>query len=130
MTMNPRSALTFDGTHIVNERGQRMAVMKGRPKQREQFANLLLGKSEPEPEKLSDSGAERQPYYGDTLQPWDLIVALGMGADFAAGNVIKYVGRYRRKNGLEDLKKAKWYLDRLIELKEQKTNDDSRRTEG
>lgn len=33
---------------------------------------------------------------------------------YCAGNVIKYVWRYRRKNGLEDLKKAKWYLDRLL----------------
>jgi hypothetical protein len=31
------------------------------------------------------------------------------------GNVIKYVSRERYKNGVEDLKKAKWYLDRLIE---------------
>lgn len=30
------------------------------------------------------------------------------------GNVIKYVWRYRRKNGVEDLKKCRWYLDRLI----------------
>lgn len=60
--------------------------------------------------------ADRQAYYGDTLQPWDLIKALGMGADFCAGNVIKYVGRYRAKNGLDELKKARWYLDRLIEL--------------
>jgi len=33
---------------------------------------------------------------------------------YHAGNVIKYVSRYRYKNGLEDLKKARWYLDRLI----------------
>lgn len=31
-------------------------------------------------------------------------------------NVIKYVSRWRDKNGVEDLKKAKWYIDRLIEL--------------
>jgi hypothetical protein len=29
-------------------------------------------------------------------------------------NVLKYVSRERHKNGLEDLKKARWYLDRLI----------------
>lgn len=29
-------------------------------------------------------------------------------------NVIKYVSRYRHKNGVEDLKKARWYLDRII----------------
>lgn len=30
------------------------------------------------------------------------------------GNVLKYVCRWKKKNGLEDLKKARWYLDRLI----------------
>ena len=29
-------------------------------------------------------------------------------------NVIKYVWRWKQKNGVEDLKKARWYLDRLI----------------
>lgn len=29
-------------------------------------------------------------------------------------NVLKYVWRWKRKNGLEDLRKCRWYLDRLI----------------
>jgi hypothetical protein len=29
-------------------------------------------------------------------------------------NVIKYIWRYKFKNGIEDLKKARWYLDKLI----------------
>lgn len=29
-------------------------------------------------------------------------------------NVIKYLWRYEQKNGVEDCRKAKWYLDRLI----------------
>lgn len=33
---------------------------------------------------------------------------------YCVGNVLKYVTRYRHKNGIEDLKKARWYLDRLI----------------
>ena len=37
---------------------------------------------------------------------------------FLKGNVQKYVWRYAQKNGAEDLKKAKWYLDRLITLRE------------
>ena len=31
------------------------------------------------------------------------------------GNVIKYICRWKEKNGLEDLRKARWYLNRLIE---------------
>lgn len=33
---------------------------------------------------------------------------------FLKGNIQKYVWRYEEKNGLEDLKKASWYLDLLI----------------
>jgi len=36
---------------------------------------------------------------------------------YLQGNIMKYIWRYRYKNGLEDLKKAKWYLDKLIEIK-------------
>lgn len=32
---------------------------------------------------------------------------------FLKGNVLKYLHRYKYKNGLEDLKKASWYLDEL-----------------
>lgn len=39
-----------------------------------------------------------------------------------AANVIKYVWRYEEKNGLEDVKKAQWYLDRLIKELENKTD--------
>jgi hypothetical protein len=38
--------------------------------------------------------------------------------DFVEGNIIKYVTRYQHKNGVEDLKKARWYLDRLIKRQE------------
>lgn len=34
------------------------------------------------------------------------------------GNILKYMCRWKKKNGLEDLKKAQWYLNRLIDLVE------------
>lgn len=34
---------------------------------------------------------------------------------YAVGNIIKYVSRYQHKNGLEDLKKAQFYLNDLVE---------------
>lgn len=40
---------------------------------------------------------------------------------FCVGNAIKYLFRYEEKNGIEDVKKARWYIDRLIkELEEKK----------
>jgi len=34
---------------------------------------------------------------------------------YLQGNILKYICRYKYKNGTEDLEKAKWYLNRLIE---------------
>ena len=50
------------------------------------------------------------------IQPIEFILANELG--FCEGNVIKYLCRYKRKNGLEDLKKARQYLDFLIEREE------------
>ena len=48
----------------------------------------------------------------------------GMDAVCTA-NVLKYICRWKNKNGLQDLKKAQWYLERLIERNEllEKEND-------
>ena len=35
---------------------------------------------------------------------------------YLQGNIMKYLWRYKYKNGSEDLKKAQWYLDKLIEV--------------
>lgn len=48
------------------------------------------------------------------IQPVEFIHANGLG--FMEGCVVKYVSRYKRKNGLEDLKKARHFLDLLIQL--------------
>jgi hypothetical protein len=58
---------------------------------------------------------------GNGIECIDAIEA-SMGTEefkgFLKGNVQKYVWRYAQKNGAEDLKKAKWYLERLIKLRE------------
>lgn len=54
-------------------------------------------------------------YRGRAIQPWDYIVANNLG--FLEGSIIKYVTRYQDKNGVEDLKKARHFLDKLIEVK-------------
>lgn len=53
-------------------------------------------------------------YNSMTIEPLEYIVANNM--NFIEGNIIKYVSRYKLKNGLEDLKKARRYLDELIKL--------------
>jgi len=46
-------------------------------------------------------------------QPWDVIAAWNLG--YFDGNVVKYIARFRNKGGVEDLEKAKHYLNKLIE---------------
>jgi len=51
----------------------------------------------------------------------EVITAIeGLDLDYHQGNVLKYVSRYRYKNGIEDLRKAKWYIDRLLYIEEQR----------
>tara|TARA_R100000697_G_scaffold63519_1_gene76414 strand:- start:369 stop:779 length:411 start_codon:yes stop_codon:yes gene_type:complete len=52
-------------------------------------------------------------YYRKGIETTDYIVSHSM--NYLEGNIIKYVTRYKDKGGLEDLKKAKWYLARLIQ---------------
>lgn len=52
------------------------------------------------------------------IQPLEYIMVNNIG--YCEGNIIKYVSRYKNKNGVEDLKKAQQYLNALIE---ELTND-------
>tara|TARA_X000001382_G_scaffold67151_1_gene46656 strand:+ start:3984 stop:4184 length:201 start_codon:yes stop_codon:yes gene_type:complete len=51
-------------------------------------------------------------YYKKNIEVADFIEEYEM--NYFEGNCIKYICRYKEKNGLEDLLKAKWYLERLI----------------
>jgi len=48
------------------------------------------------------------------IQPVEYIHANALG--YFEGNVIKYVSRWRKKNGIADLEKAKHYIELLIQL--------------
>jgi hypothetical protein len=53
-------------------------------------------------------------YKQGKTEVWDFIIEQNLG--FLAGNVIKYICRYKEKNGIEDLEKAKAYIEKLIEV--------------
>lgn len=54
-------------------------------------------------------------HYTDmAIQPVQFIHANGL--PFIDGNIVKYICRWRKKNGIEDLRKAKHYIELLIEL--------------
>lgn len=51
-------------------------------------------------------------------EPWDVITAWGLG--YLDGTALKYIARWKHKNGIEDLKKAIHFLQKTIEVEEQK----------
>ena len=62
----------------------------------------------------NDNQVSGTHYKHKDIQPWDYIAANKLG--YFEGNVVKYVSRWKSKGGLEDLKKARHYLDKLIEM--------------
>jgi hypothetical protein len=55
------------------------------------------------------------------IQPTEFIYANNI--PFIEGNIIKYIVRHRSKNGIEDLKKARHYIDLLIEFEYESKKD-------
>lgn len=75
--------------------------------------NLLEGNKEMSANETQVGGNH---YKTGGEEHWDRVARLGL--NYYEGNVTKYVERARKKNGIEDLKKAAHYLQKLIELAE------------
>ena len=69
--------------------------------------------------KANDVQVAGNHYKGKTVQPWDYIVANNLG--YLEGNIVKYVSRWKDKGGVDDLRKARHYLDKLIEVQDGKS---------
>lgn len=68
---------------------------------------------------MSDPVNQPPHYTFSAIEPITVIEAWGLG--FCLGNTVKYIARAEHKNSLlEDLKKARWYLDREIARREPK----------
>jgi hypothetical protein len=55
-------------------------------------------------------------------EPWDVITSWKLG--YLDGNAVKYLSRWRYKNGTEDLKKAIHYLEKLLEQENAEARSD------
>lgn len=55
---------------------------------------------------------------GTMLQHWDIVVMFNL--DYFEGQITKYLFRWRSKGGLQDLLKARHFLDKKIEVEEAK----------
>ncbi len=82
--------------------------------------NKLLGASLHTGEEEQMAANQRQVggnhYKGEGEEHWDRVVRLGL--NYHEGNITKYIERARKKNGIQDLLKAKHYLEKLLELAE------------
>ena len=82
-------------------------------KSKEQTVKYLSGKKE--------DMVNHPPHYNKAgIETIDAIKAMTDGGFeyYLQGNIMKYLWRYRYKNGAEDLKKAQWYLTELIDVVE------------
>jgi len=69
-----------------------------------------------------DDNVNKPEHYQGDIECIDAIEAAMSHEEFIGylrGNIFKYNWRYRNKNGIEDLRKAEWYLRKLIEKTEQ-----------
>jgi hypothetical protein len=81
--------------------------------QDEELARCVIRQPKPDPIYQPEHYTRRSPQPIDVIKAWNL--------DFWLGNVMKYVGRCGFKSGnteLQDLKKAKFYLDEKIAILE------------
>ena len=62
--------------------------------------------------RVNSSQVGGDHYRNKPIQPWDYIILNGLG--YLAGNVVKYVTRFEEKGGVEDLRKARQYIDKMI----------------
>jgi|TARA_E500000318_G_scaffold107614_1_gene117178 hypothetical protein len=73
-----------------------------------------------------DDNVNHPPHYNQAgIECLDAIAAAtGDGYEYyLQGNILKYLWRYRYKNGTEDLKKAQFYLNKLVKEKEGTNNE-------
>jgi len=77
------------------------------------FRDALDTIGKPAPEMV-----DHPAHYGGANNPYEVIKVLyawGLDKSFCLGNAIKYIARHEHKgSALEDLKKARWYLDEHI----------------
>ena len=96
------------------ELGKRINYMSTRLSDDEQERIALIGEAIRANEKQI-GGAH---YAVKAIQPWDFIIANNLG--YLEGNIVKYVSRWKDKGGVQDLKKAQHYLQKLIEVSDEK----------
>ena len=101
---------------VIDSSKDKIQSIKLTQEQEKEVDDLLpYGPANPTP---NDPVNHPSHYQGNGVECIDCIESAVSGLDgfhgFCAGNAIKYIFRFSHKNGVEDLRKAEWYIDRLI----------------
>ena len=92
----------------------------------ERYMDYMIRRVKEEEKQQNTNGdaVNHPPHYNAAgIECIDALEAM-LGDEFQSylqGNIAKYLWRYRYKNGVEDLKKAQWYLNKLIEHHDDKS---------
>ncbi len=84
------------------------------PKNLAQTIDLLRGQT------ANDIQIAGDHYKQHKFETWDVILDWRLG--YLDGNAVKYLSRWRSKGGVQDLKKARHYIQKLIEVEEANGN--------
>jgi len=85
----------------------------------------VISRSECKPDCTGVDAINPNHYKQGSIEVIDFILDQKMS--YLEGNIIKYVSRYKFKNGIEDLEKARWYLEKLYVLKLNEGNREDER---
>ena len=79
-----------------------------------------------EEEEMKDMVNHPDHYTNSSIETIDMIESMTAEGFqyYLEGNILKYLTRYRHKNGIQDLQKAQWYLNKLIEVQYDTTDGD------
>lgn len=99
---------------------QFMDALDKQPQQTEYFDSVWDAVHEKVDDDPMNTQVGGDHYRQGGIQPVEFIHSNNLG--FCEGSIIKYVVRYKNKNGIEDLRKAKHYIELLIEM--EFNNDD------
>lgn len=70
------------------------------------------GAPQPEANDIQIGGDHYKQFKG--MEPWDVITGWGLG--YLDGTALKYIARWKHKNGVQDLEKAIHFLQKAVEV--------------
>lgn len=92
------------------------------------YANAVMSREDSSRLRIScpdevekDEAPYSDHYKGFPFEPVDIAEAYQL--NFNEGNIVKYLLRWRKKDGIKDLRKARYYIERLIGLEERRLQE-------